>query len=191
MSLPRIGTPQLKAMIMACLVLCYATLIGCAQWGMQPSSNALDTWSITGKIGVRTPKESMAGFLTWQQNQHAFDIYVSGPLAQGATRIIGDLNTVTIEQGGQTKQGIDPQQLIWQELGWQFPLSNLKHWLTGNTAPESNAQIIKQGNRLESFKQDGWTVNYLRFDEYYNLPERIRISQGDWRFTIIVKTWSV
>jgi len=176
-----------KFVKLGCILLSLV-LSGCSSMQQAPGEN----WSMSGKIGVRSPQQNLAGFLSWEQTSQGFDVYVSGPLSQGATRIIGNSHQVKIEQNGRTMRGVDPQQLIKENLGWPFPIENLPFWLKGKTAPNRQvANIEKDGNRLSSFSQDGWQVNYLRYNAYYELPERIRISQGDWRFTIIIKNWSV
>ncbi len=156
-----------------------------------PTKLSQDQWSFDGKIGVTTPKESMAGFIQWKQQKEAFDIYVTGPLGQGSTRIQGTAERATLTQGGKTHTGVDPQQLIYQQLGWFFPLKNLPFWLKGKKAPFSPAQVELKDGKLAKLEQDLWSVEFQRYDPYYDLPERIKIRQGKWKFLIVVKNWSM
>ncbi len=173
-------------LIFALLIL--AQLAACSHL---TSKKPQDNWTLSGKIGITTPDESMAGFIRWQQLQDNFDIYVTGPLGQGSTRIQGNPAKATITQGGKVAEGQNPQQLIYQQLGWVFPLENLPYWLQGKKAPFSSAKIEMEDGRLAQLNQDQWTVEYQRYHTYYNLPERIKIRQGKWKFLIIVKNWSV
>ncbi len=150
-----------------------------------------DNWTLSGKIGITTPKESVAGFIRWQQQQEKFDIYVSGPLGQGSTRIQGNPDRATLTQGGKTSQSLNPQELVYEQLGWYFPLENLPFWLKGKKAPFTPAQMSSEDGRLSKIIQDHWTVEYLRYHGYYDLPERIKIRQGEWKFLIVVKNWSL
>ncbi len=164
-------------------------LLACSS--LTPHSNLdQDNWTLSGKIGITTPKESVAGFIRWQQQQDNFDIYVSGPLGQGSTRIQGNPDQATLTQGGKTTAGVNPQQLIYEQLGWFFPLANLPYWLQGKQAPYSPAATTSEDGRLSQIQQDQWTVDYLRYHGYYQLPERIKIRQGEWKFVIVVKNWS-
>jgi len=163
-------------------------LTGCSPFNSKP---AQDSWTLSGKIGITTPKESMAGFIRWQQQQDNFDIYVSGPLGQGSTRIQGNPQQATLTQGGKTSESLNPQQLVYEQLGWFFPLENLPFWLQGKQAPFSPANTSNKDGNLSEIQQDQWTVELLRYHKYYNLPERIKIRQGDWKFLIVVKNWSV
>jgi len=156
-----------------------------------PTKANQDQWSFDGKIGITTPKDSMAGFIQWKQQQDAFDIYVTGPLGQGSTRIQGTAQQATLTQGGKVHTGVNPQEMIYQQLGWFFPLKNLPFWLKGKQAPFSSAQIELKDGKLAKLEQDLWSVEFQRYDPYYDLPERIKIRQGKWKFLIVVKNWSM
>lgn len=166
-----------------------ALLISLAACSVLPEKHPQKNWSLDGKIGITTPQERAAGFLSWQQTGDEFDIYVSGPLAQGSTRIQGNLNSITLTQGGQVVSGLKPEQFIYEQLGWVFPIRNLPYWLTGKASPFSKAIIQTKDKRLSQIKQDQWTVEFQRYHSYYQLPERIKISQGKWSFLIVVKNW--
>lgn len=149
-----------------------------------------NNWTLSGKIGVTTPDERVAGFIRWQQQDDNFDIYVSGPLNAGSTHIQGNLNKITLKHGGKTISGVNPQQLIYQQLGWHFPLQNLPFWLQGKTSPHSQAKTTSENDTLTQILQDNWQVDLSRNHAYYNVPRRIKISQGDWKFLFVAKNWS-
>ncbi|MAA71263.1 MAG: outer membrane lipoprotein LolB [Bermanella sp.] len=155
-----------------------------------PDSPAQSNWAVSGKIGITTPTQSVAGFILWKQQGKDFDIYVSGPFSVGSTRIQGNIASISLTQGGKTVEGINPQQLIYEELGWFFPIENLPFWLKGQVAPYSPAQRdMNKNKQLSQIKQDKWKVEFLRYNDYYALPERIRISQGQWKFLVVIKHW--
>lgn len=163
-------------------------LTACSAFQSKPVE---DKWSISGKIGVTTPKESVAGFISWEQSGKDFDIYVSGPFSVGSTRIQGNIEKISLTQQGKTVSGLNPQELIYRQLGWYFPIENLPYWLKGKAAPYSPAKTKHDDQQLAQIQQDQWKVDYLRYNGFYDLPERIRISQGEWKFLIVVKNWSV
>ncbi|MGR6872671.1 lipoprotein insertase outer membrane protein LolB [Pseudomonas sp. HK3] len=158
---------------------------------LNPTTSNKNIWAVSGKIGITTPSQSVAGFIEWKQHDDDFDIYVSGPLSVGSTRIEGNITSISLTRGGKTTKGINPQQLIYDELGWFFPIENLPFWLKGKVAPYSSAkQETDDDETLTQILQDSWKVDFLRYNDYYNLPERIRISQGSWTFLIVIKHWS-
>jgi outer membrane lipoprotein LolB len=168
------------------LALCQL-LLACS---MAPTSPPQSNWAVSGKIGITTPTQSVAGFIQWKQQGKDFDIYVSGPFTVGSTRIQGNIANISLTQGGKTVEGINPQKLIYDELGWFFPIENLPFWLKGQAAPYSPAnRETDESEQLTQIRQDKWQVDFLRYNDYYDLPERIRISQGQWKFLIVIKHW--
>ena len=165
------------------------SLSACSIFDSKPAAN---DWSISGKIGITTPKESVAGFISWQQTGQDFDIYVSGPLSIGNTRIQGNVASISLTQKGKTIKGLNPQQLIYDELGWFFPIENLPFWLQGKIAPYSPAsKKINDAQQITQIRQNEWQVDFLRYNDYYQQPERIRFSQGGWKFLIVIKHWDL
>jgi outer membrane lipoprotein LolB len=167
-------------------------LTGCASL-TSPSNNSapMGNWTVSGKIGVTTPNESIAGFIEWRQREHEFDVYVSGPMALGNTRIKGNPDKISITQDGKTTSGLNPQKLIYDKLGWFFPVQNLPYWLKGMAAPYSQASIKESDNgNITQLRQDNWHVTYPRYNAYYGQPSRIVVTQGQWKFLIVIKNWT-
>ena len=172
-----------------CISVLSLYLIACST---TPSVKQKDHWAISGKIGITTPTESVAGFIQWKQVGNDFDIYVSGPLSVGSTRIQGNVASISLTQKGKTIKGLNPQQLIYDELGWVFPIENLPFWLQGKVAPYSPAsKKVNDDQQITQIRQNKWQVDFLRYNDYYQQPERIRISQGGWKFLIVIKHWDL
>lgn len=160
----------------------------------QSGNTTLDAgqhWRLEGKLGITTPKESVSGFVSWKQSNQQYLINVSGPLGSGAIEIEGTPEMITLRQGNREISSESPEALIYDQLGWFFPVRHLQYWVQGQASPY--APVDKQtstGHRLEHLWQDNWEVEYFRWDEYHQLPSKIRISQGDWRFMLVIKQWN-
>lgn len=184
---------QLRFLAIMCCIA--AALSSCAS--LTPSSNnaaqnkAMGNWGISGKIGITTPNESVAGFIEWQQSEDEFNVFVSGPLSVGSTRIEGNSSEISITQNGKTTSGLDPEELIYEQLGWLFPVQNLPFWIKGQAAPYSKATVKRSNSgQIKQLKQDNWQVAYPRYNAYYGQPSRIVIKQGQWKFLIVIKNWT-
>lgn len=173
-------------------LLCLALLSACSN--LPPA--AQDTgkpqhWRLEGKLGITTPKESVSGFVAWSQNADQYTINVSGPLGTGALEIQGNPYGITLRQGNREISSETPEALIYEQLGWFFPVRHLQYWVQGQASPLAGIDKQElQGKRLQHLWQDNWEVEYFRWDEYHNLPDKIRISQGDWRFMLVIKQWN-
>ncbi|SDU20841.1 lipoprotein insertase outer membrane protein LolB [Halopseudomonas salegens] len=157
------------------------------------SLTSLDNWILHGKIGLRAPEESGSGTLFWLQQQDYYDIRLSGPLGRRATRIQGDRDGVTLEMAGQpTRQAADAEQLLAQSIGWRLPVDNLLWWVRGLPAPDRPSQLqLDTDSRLARLQQDGWTVEYSRYQPVgeRQLPQRLQISGYDLLITLVVTNW--
>lgn len=166
------------------------------QWSQHKQQlQALDGWQISGKIGLRlpNPSDSGSGTLFWLQRQDYFDIRLAGPLGQGATRLTGRPDAVTLEIAGRGQLSADsPEALLQETLGWSLPVSHLFWWIRALPAPDSRSRIeLNSDNRLAQLEQDGWRVEYSRYAEHqgYWLPERIKLYGTDVEVTLVIKEW--
>lgn len=153
----------------------------------------IQSWTLHGKIGVRSPQESGSGTLTWIQEQNKYDIRISGPLGRGATRLQGGEGGVVLDMAGQpTLEARSAEALLEQETGWRLPVENLLWWVRGLPAPESPSRLqLDPQSRLARLAQAGWTVEYSRYQEVngLQLPQRLQLSADNILLTLVVTQW--
>ena len=154
---------------------------------------ALDGWQISGKVGIRAPKDSGSGTLFWLQRQDYYDIRLSGPLGRGAARLTGREGNVLLEVANQGRyQAESPEALLEEQLGWRLPVSHLFWWVRGLPAPDSKSRVtLDTDSHLARLEQDGWQLQYLSYTEQngYRLPERIKLHGTDLDITLVIKDW--
>ena len=186
-----------------------AVLAGCAGFGARDSVEGhgspalwsahkqqltrLDGWQISGKVGIRAPKESGSATLFWLQRQDYYDIRLSGPLGRGAARLTGRPGNVLLEVANQGRyEAPTPEALLGEQLGWSLPVSHLVWWVRGLPAPGSKSRVTLNGDsRLANLEQDGWKIEYLSYVEQngFWLPERVKLHGPDLDVTLVVKDW--
>lgn len=154
---------------------------------------SLNAWQISGKVGIRAPKDSGSGTLFWLQRQDYYDIRLSGPLGRGAARLTGRPGAILLEVANQGRyQAATPEQLMQEQLGLNLPVSHLLWWIRGLPSPDSKSRLnLDADSRLAQLSQDGWQVEYLRYAEQngFWLPERIKLSGFDLQVTLVIKDW--
>lgn len=154
---------------------------------------ALDGWQISGKVGIRAPRDSGSGTLFWLQRQDYFDIRLSGPLGRGAARLTGREGKVLLEVANQGRyEAASPESLLEEQLGWRLPVSHLFWWVRGLPAPDSRSRVtLDSDSHLARLEQDGWQLQYLSYVEQngYRLPERIKLHGTDLDITLVIKDW--
>ena len=153
----------------------------------------LDAWQITGKVGIRAPRDSGSGTLFWLQRQDYYDIRLSGPLGRGAARLTGRPGNVVLEVANQGRyEAQSPEALLEEQLGWRLPVSHLFWWVRGLPAPDSKSKVTLDGaSQLARLEQDGWEVEFLAYAEQngYSLPQRIKLHGENLDVTLVVKDW--
>lgn len=195
----------LRALLVASLTL---TLSACSVFSPEPEPvpadpqlswqehlqrlEAINSWEITGKVGIRSSETRQSANLAWQQQQDVFNIELSGPLGQGGAKISGSPNGIEIHAAGEEPiYSPYPELLMEERLGWRFPLDNLPYWIKGQPAPDSPYTPVIAVNRLQSLEQNNWQINYLRYtsQDGISLPSKIVLNQGNLRITLIAKEW--
>lgn len=146
----------------------------------------LQSFNIRGKIGITTPKtqnsEAQTGsaFYVWAQEQERFAIDLTGALGIGHTVIEYDGRSATLvsDRTGEIKAA-SPEDLLLQATGWQAPISQLSHWISGRPAPsDTNSQLDAQG-RLQSSQNGDWVASFSYNNANTHTPNKISVTRAD------------
>ena len=188
---------------------CLALLSGCAgltshetlsgqgnpaQWqAHKTQASQLNGWQISGKGGIRSPRESGSATLFWLQRQDYFDIRLAGPMGRGAARLTGRPGAVSLDAANQGQfQAESAEALLQQQLGWSLPVAHLFWWIRGLPAEDSKSRLtLDSESRLAKLEQDDWQVEYLSYVEQngYWLPERMKLHGANLDITLVIKDW--
>jgi outer membrane lipoprotein LolB len=152
-------------------------------------NHRLQNWRLQGKIGIRDHQQAHSAYLNWQQCGDQYDIRISGPLGQGAAHLYGNDQQVTL--AGSAPQPISartPEQLLYQQLGWEIPLTQLFYWIRGIPDPDHSFRADKHG-----FKQSGWQLTFPSQTtiDLYTLPGKAVARHPDMAVTLILKNWDL
>lgn len=168
-----------------------------ADWDLrQKALTALDTWDLNGRIAVTLEKNGGSASLVWQQRADTYSIQLFGPFGKGAVKLQGGPEGVSMEDDeGRTTRAADPETLLLQHLGWQVPVSGLKHWIKGSPAPDialDNLLLDEQG-RIGELAQGGWRISYSHYREIdaFALPTRLRLINRELKVKLLIKHWEL
>ncbi|MCP5358413.1 MAG: outer membrane lipoprotein LolB [Pseudomonadales bacterium] len=157
--------------------------------------SALTSWEFTGRIGVRDERESQSSRIRWRQSKDDYIINLWGTLNAGATEITGRPGQVVLQQEGKSPlRAATPEDLVYEQLGYELPVSQLSYWIKGIPAPGSAGQpSFNEENHLVSLEQDGWHVQYMAYTRYTleSLPTRIRIEKPPLRLDFVRLDWTL
>lgn len=144
----------------------------------------LESFNITGKIGVTTPASGTTGtqggsaFYAWGQQNDRFAIELIGALGIGKTNIEynGQSATLVSEKTG-TLNATDPETLLKKATGWQAPISQMPYWISGRSAPSDSAPQLDAQNRLISSINGEWQASFS-YKGNDKLPNKISAVQS-------------
>lgn len=196
----------MRALFPLATALLIAALSGCANLPLPQIDNwdsyqarlgQLNQWHLSGKLGVRVlanNTSSGSAYLDWQQQPEDYAIRLSGPLGQGTTWIKGNASGVLLEQPGQPPLTANtPEQLIYQTLGWELPISDLFYWVRGIPAPQTpiEKQEKTPSGSLAQLQQSGWQLAFSRYNTVgpWQLPGKIVAERDSVRLTLVIKNW--
>jgi outer membrane lipoprotein LolB len=156
---------------------------------------ALNDWEFTGSISVRDENESHSSRIRWRQQQEDYRINLWGTFNAGATEISGSPDMVQITRPGEDIMITDSaEQLIYDELGYELPVSQLNYWLRGIPAPDSQVTPeFDENNQLVRLRQSGWQIDYMGYSNYgtETLPVRIRMVKSPLRVDLLRMNWTL
>jgi outer membrane lipoprotein LolB len=161
---------------------------------LQRQLQAVDSWRVTGKIGLRQNGRGNSAQVNWQQAQDQYTLRLSGPLGIGTVMVEGDASGVTVHNKDGVFEAPSPEQLLLDLTGWQIPITALRYWARGLPAPDMPIvqQQIDQG-RLASLNQGGWNIEYRDYTMVDGLwlPAKMLMSRPETQLTLLYKTWQL
>lgn len=194
-----------------CLVLLALILVLClASCATRPPENVdaayqqalrqLESWSLRGRLNIRSNNQSDTININWLQETGNFDINLSGTLGLGAVRITGNAAGVLIEKAGEAPVTAPSLAAVGTDiLGYAFPAGELLYWIRGLPAPGRPADVnYTAAGLVATISQPDaagrrWELQYDRFEDSdgYILPGRIRLEQSPYRLTFLVSDWNL
>ncbi|QEA40250.1 lipoprotein localization protein LolB [Pistricoccus aurantiacus] len=187
------------------LLFTLALLAGCAgrapapesqmrgQWSDQQSRlEAMNNWQLTGKVGLRTPEDSVSANLDWWQSPTYYRLLLSGPFGSGRSTLEGNDQGVTLITSEGRFQADTPEALMEEQLGWSLPVSALDYWVRGLPTPDASYQRETDAKGYPLYlQQQGWEIAYRDWVAAGDvwLPRRLVMSQKGLRATLVVNQW--
>ena len=156
----------------------------------------LQSWQIQGKLSVRNPRDNITGYLTWEQKNDHFDMFISGPFGRGASRLEGDNHAASLllPDWPEARHADSPEALMQEHLGWQFPVRDIRYWVKGQPSPNSEHEATYDSYGLmQTLSQHGWEISFSRYQRYGDqwLPGLIKMKGFDYQLILAVNQWTL
>ncbi len=151
-------------------------------------------WRLAGRLALRTGAEGWHASLNWEQRAGHYLMRINAPLGGGGLRLEGDAERVTLRTSdGQSAVSQDPDQLLYQQLGWYVPVENLRYWVIGLPAPGPARHRLDAQGRLERLWQSGWIIEFMDYEAIHGVevPGRIFAQRGDTEVRLVIGNWDL
>lgn len=166
-------------------------LHGCAGVPPQdmPAAEALQAFTLQGRVSVRYGEESLSGQLNWRAYATGDEVLLSSPLGQGLASISRNEAGVTLTRPGEPAVSAENVEMLTQsELGFRLPLSGLRYWIQARPDPaRANRVRLNADGRAEQIAQDGWKIDYLQFQEAR--PRKIHVTREGLEIRLVIDEW--
>ncbi|UDG82525.1 lipoprotein insertase outer membrane protein LolB [Candidatus Vallotia cooleyia] len=107
------------------------------------------------------------GNFDWQEVNQTVTLKLLNPFEQTLAIIISAPGLATLELPNKRPQiALSVSELMQATLGFSVPIEGLRYWFQTSMPPDSHTLISTDETTLLSrLKQDGWTIEYVTYDD--------------------------
>ena len=157
--------------------------------------DAVDSWELSGRVGVVTAKDGGSGSLDWKQRGAELSFDFRGPLGAGAVHMEGDAEALHVQSSrGDDFVTTDPEQDFTTHLHMPMPVFSMRYWLLGIPDPGAPySKTVDARGEPMNLKQRDWSVEYQEYAEVQglSLPVRFTLTRGEVRIKVAVNQWNL
>jgi outer membrane lipoprotein LolB len=202
--------PAMRARVVCGALLAAMFMVACAT--RPPAATLLDAdqqaavlrelsaFTLEGRVAVRAGEEGWQASVRWRQRDEVSEVRLSGPFGAGALQLRFDGTELSLTTArGDVLRGEDAALTLRQQLGFDPPIAELRHWLLASASPADSRAVIAAGanGRPATLSQQDWQ---LSFEDYrtqslkqalVQLPRRIVATRGEVRLRLVVDNWKL
>lgn len=169
-------------------------LAGCAS--IEPvvpprTQSLIDSFQLTGRVAARNGQDGFSGTLDWRHQADRDELLISGPLGQGAARIVRNADSVMLEIPDQPPRfAADAETLTESALGFPLPLAGLPYWVQAQPFHSARRTYTTEGD-VATLAEAGWQIEYLSYRDVgaRRLPGKVFMEAGDIKLKLIIDEW--
>jgi len=179
------------------LLLLISVLTGCQSGtlGVQPQGQLAEQnhWQMKARVSIRTEEENVAATLDWQKQGIEFDFHIYGTFGVTYAHLIQEPNQAVLKlPDDQIFYHQNAQRLLYQSLGWDFPIDALAYWVKGLPSYQSGEKVTRSpSGDLSQVQLNDWQVEFARYQNYagYHMPRIIKATHPQMSLKVVVKDW--
>jgi outer membrane lipoprotein LolB len=179
---------MLRSELLAWMLLSCCLLTACTSF--TASTHDHPDHEISGKIALRQESGYASLLFSWRETGDNYTLYLNNPLGQTELTLHGNRQQTTLLRAdGTSLTATSAEALLKQSTGWDFPLSDIRFWLQGETTGTEELLATNAEGLPESFRTGPWLVTLKQYRpvEHQLLPHRLVLKQANIEIILLVK----
>lgn len=156
------------------------------------SFDEVSTFEMQGRAAVKSPdfNGQLSLNLKEPKREH-YHLVMQGSLGIGRTELTVAPHETKLISAERTYIGANPDQLFYEITEIDWPVSGTLAWIKGSPNNSETEILYNTDNLPRSFYEDGWLVEYDRWQtvQGLSLPERMTISRDNTRLRLSLERW--
>jgi len=150
-------------------------------------------WQLKARVAIQTPEESVNATLDWHTQSKQFDFHLYGTFGITYAQLIQEPHQAVLKlPDDQVFYHQDAQQLLYQSLGWDFPIEALASWVKGLPSYKPGEMVSRnQEGQLSEVLLNDWRIEFQRYKQYsgYTMPRIVKATHPQMSLKVVVKEW--
>lgn len=150
-------------------------------------ANQLSQWDLTAKFSVSTSRGTESGSIRWILKENEERLDVLSPTGSVIAQLVLTASEARLKTDDGESVASDAETLFKDVMDLSLPVSALRFWVRGLTAPNLPVQSVKKDaeGRIIEILQDGWRLSYngnISIESGSNLfevPRRLNAIRND------------
>ena len=160
----------------------------------------LTHWKVTGKIAFIEKSSRSSASLSWAVNEpkKTQELNLTTYMGINVLQLNSRNNEHTIKVDGETYQGNNLEQLIFNITGLTLPTNALTYWLKGlpfdaNDTLHYETSATLPTSLSSKYNNDNWQVSYGKYQQFdsYLLATKFTIQKNDLIIKIAINNWNI
>lgn len=160
----------------------------------QSKAAGLDRWQLSGRVAVSDGREGGSGRFDWTQEGTTYVMTIRAPVSNQTWRLSGDERQARLEGVGPVAiEGTDPEELLAREVGWRFPVRQMRNWVRAIPYAAGAATRVDGEGLPKELREAGWTLQYRSYDRGLDppMPTRIAANRAPYKVRLAISSWTL
>lgn len=156
------------------------------------TTTTIDEFELKGRVAVKFDGRGYSARLRWHHEAASDAMWLYSPVGSTLATVVAKGNHATLVTAKkETFSSDNVQQLTRDVLGWDLPLTGLRHWVLGRADPGVPVTLLERDDqmRIKKLEQSDWQIDYLAYSGDSALPSSMVLRYSHLRMRLIIDGW--